>query len=66
MLTILDGLLSFSTIALAIRVPAERNPKIQLVMTVLWGSIMYLVYAFLLFIFRGKNGGYPFKLPPFF
>ena len=60
-----DGLLSFSTIALALKVPRERNPKIQLVLIILWGSIMYLVYGFLLYIFRGKNGGYPFKLPPF-
>ncbi|RYP77470.1 hypothetical protein DL769_003424 [Monosporascus sp. CRB-8-3] len=61
----LYGLLSFATISLAIKAPRERNPKVQQVMVIVWGCVMYLVYGFLLSIFRVKNGGYPFKLPPF-
>ncbi|RYP72908.1 hypothetical protein DL771_003946 [Monosporascus sp. 5C6A] len=61
----LYGLLSFATISLAIKAPRERNPKVQQVMVIVWGCLMYLVYGFLLSIFRVKNGGYPFKLPPF-
>ncbi|KAI1251095.1 hypothetical protein MGN70_008156 [Eutypa lata] len=61
----LYALLALATVSLAIKVPRERNPKIQQVMIILWGGILYLVYGFLLFVFRGKNGGYPFKLPPF-
>ncbi|RYP47021.1 hypothetical protein DL768_006881 [Monosporascus sp. mg162] len=61
----LYGLLSFATISLAIKAPRERSPKVQQVMVIVWGSVLYLVYGFLLSIFRIKNGGYPFKLPPF-
>jgi oligosaccharyltransferase complex subunit gamma len=30
-----------------------------------WGGILFVVYSLLLSIFRGKNQGYPFSLPPF-
>jgi oligosaccharyltransferase complex subunit gamma len=30
-----------------------------------WASVLFIVYSFLLSVFRRKNGGYPFSLPPF-
>jgi oligosaccharyltransferase complex subunit gamma len=30
-----------------------------------WTAGLFVVYSFLLNIFRWKNGGYPFYLPPF-
>ena len=61
----LDGLLSFGTIALAIKVPRMSDPKGQKVAVLAWSGMLLLVYSFLLNVFRIKNGGYPFFLPPF-
>jgi len=41
------------------------DAKNQQIAVVLWGSVMFLMYSFLLSVFRIKNGGYPFYLPPF-
>lgn len=60
-----DGLLSFSTIALGTRVPRISNPRSQIVTTIAWISVMFLLNSFLLSVFRIKNSGYPFSLPPF-
>ncbi|KAI9048643.1 hypothetical protein LZ554_007474 [Drepanopeziza brunnea f. sp. 'monogermtubi'] len=59
------GLLSFATISLALKVPRIRDPKIQQVAVLIWGGVLFVMYSFLLSVFRGKNGGYPFWLPPF-
>jgi oligosaccharyltransferase complex subunit gamma len=37
----------------------------QQTMIILNAGIMLVLYSFLLSIFRMKNGGYPFALPPF-
>jgi len=60
-----DGILSFATIALALKVPRMTDAKNQQIAVVMWGSVMFLMYSFLLSVFRIKNGGYPFYLPPF-
>lgn len=60
-----DGLLSFSTIALALKVPRMADPKRQQVAVLVWSSVILGMYSFLLSVFRIKNGGYPFWLPPF-
>ncbi|XXH03899.1 autophagy- protein 2 [Hypoxylon texense] len=59
------GVLSFATISLAIKAPRTRDPKMQQLAVIVWGSVLVLMYSFLLSVFRVKNGGYPFKLPPF-
>ncbi|KAI1778164.1 hypothetical protein F4818DRAFT_288214 [Hypoxylon cercidicola] len=59
------GVLSFATISLAIKAPRTRDPKMQQLTVIVWGAVMVLMYSFLLSVFRVKNGGYPFKLPPF-
>ncbi|RDL37457.1 Oligosaccharyl transferase [Venustampulla echinocandica] len=59
------GLLSFATISLALKVPRIADPKSQQVAVIIWGSIIFVMYSFLLSVFRIKNGGYPFWLPPF-
>ncbi|KAG6989814.1 hypothetical protein G7Y79_00064g094370 [Physcia stellaris] len=59
------GILSFATIALALKVPRMVDAKSQQMAVILWGSVMFLQYSFLLSVFRIKNGGYPFHLPPF-
>ncbi|KAA6413410.1 MAG: oligosaccharyl transferase subunit [Lasallia pustulata] len=59
------GVLSFATIALALKVPRMADPKKQQVAVFLWGGVMFGMYSFLMSVFRIKNGGYPFHLPPF-
>ena len=60
-----DGVLAFGTIALATRVPRMTNPRVQLVTTLVWCAVMMVMNSFLLSVFRIKNSGYPFSLPPF-
>ncbi len=41
------------------------DSKVQQIAAIVWGGVMFLMYGFLLSVFRMKNGGYPFSLPPF-
>ncbi|KAL2017849.1 hypothetical protein VTK56DRAFT_1594 [Thermocarpiscus australiensis] len=59
------GVLALSGISLAIKVPRMTDPKAQGVAILAWGGILFVVYSLLLSIFRQKNPGYPFSLPPF-
>ncbi|EOD48058.1 putative oligosaccharyl transferase subunit protein [Neofusicoccum parvum UCRNP2] len=59
------GVLSFATISLALKVPRIANPKTQQTAVIVWGGLLFVMYSFLLSVFRIKNGGYPFYLPPF-
>lgn len=61
----IDGILAFATISLALKVPRIADSKQQQVAVILWGVVMLGMYSFLLSVFRIKNGGYPFHLPPF-
>ncbi|KAF4999715.1 hypothetical protein FGRMN_2280 [Fusarium graminum] len=61
----LYGVLSFCAITLAIKVPRIADSKTQQVAVIAFGGVLFLVYSFLLSVFRVKNGGYPFSLPPF-
>ncbi|KAK3395271.1 hypothetical protein B0H63DRAFT_408684 [Podospora didyma] len=59
------GVLSFAAISLAVKVPRIADPKAQGVAVLAWGGVMVVMYSFLLSVFRIKNAGYPFSLPPF-
>ncbi|MCJ1273401.1 oligosaccharyl transferase subunit ost3/OST6 [Puttea exsequens] len=59
------GTLAFATIALALKVPRMSDPKMQQLAVFVWGGVMLGMYSFLMSVFRIKNGGYPFYLPPF-
>ncbi|KXT15314.1 hypothetical protein AC579_2815 [Pseudocercospora musae] len=59
------GVLAFATISLALKTPRIQDPKTQQIAVIIWGGVILAVYSFLLSIFRVKNGGYPFWLPPF-
>lgn len=41
------------------------DPKKQQIAVIAWAIALFVLYSFLLSIFRIKNGGYPFRLPPF-
>lgn len=41
------------------------DAKTQGVAVLVWGAVLFLMYGFLLSVFRFKNAGYPFSLPPF-
>lgn len=41
------------------------EPRTQGIALLAWGGVLFVVYSLLLSIFRGKNPGYPFSLPPF-
>ncbi|KAI1179283.1 OST3/OST6 family protein [Nemania sp. FL0916] len=59
------GLLSFATISLALKAPRTQDSHVQQIMVIAWGVVMTVMYSYLLSVFRVKNGGYPFRLPPF-
>ncbi|KAH8902761.1 OST3/OST6 family protein [Coniochaeta sp. PMI_546] len=59
------GVLSFAAISLAVKVPRIADPKSQQMMVLIWSAVLFLMYSFLLSVFRIKNSGYPFSLPPF-
>ncbi|KAK5990968.1 Tumor suppressor candidate 3 [Cladobotryum mycophilum] len=59
------GVLAFCAISLAVKVPRIADVKSQQVAVIIWAILLFLVYSFLLSVFRIKNGGYPFSLPPF-
>ncbi|CAK7205501.1 oligosaccharyl transferase subunit ost3/OST6 [Sporothrix eucalyptigena] len=59
------GILSFAAISLAVKVPRIADEKVQQVAALVWGAVIFFMYSFLLSVFRMKNGGYPFSLPPF-
>lgn len=61
----LYGVLAFCAIGLAVKVPRITDPKKQQIAVIAWGAALFVLYSFLLSIFRIKNGGYPFRLPPF-
>ena len=62
MILIQDGLLAFTTVALALKAPTIRDPNTQFIVIIVWASGILFVYSFLIYIFRLKNGGYPFRL----
>jgi len=64
-IAVLYGVLAFATISLAVRVPRMTHAKNQQIMVFLWSGIIFIAYGFLMNIFKIKNGGYPFFLPPF-
>jgi oligosaccharyltransferase complex subunit gamma len=57
-----DGLLAFTTIALALKAPTIRDPSTQSIVIWIWAAGILFIYSFLIYIFRMKNGGYPFRL----
>ncbi|KAK1068046.1 oligosaccharyl transferase subunit ost3/OST6 [Friedmanniomyces endolithicus] len=59
------GILSFATISLALKVPRMTDPRNQQIAVFVWCGVILGMYSFLLSVFRIKNGGYPFWLPPF-
>jgi len=59
------GVLSFAAISLALKVPRIKDPRAQSLAVFLWTGVLFGMYSFLLSVFRIKNGGYPFWLPPF-
>ncbi|PSN64431.1 magnesium transporter protein-like protein 1 precursor [Corynespora cassiicola Philippines] len=59
------GVLSFATISLALKVPRIADSRAQQFAVFLWSGVLLCMYSFLLSVFRTKNGGYQFWLPPF-
>jgi oligosaccharyltransferase complex subunit gamma len=59
------GILAFATITLALKVPRIKDERTQQVAALAWAAVTFVMYSFLLSVFRFKNGGYPFWLPPF-
>jgi oligosaccharyltransferase complex subunit gamma len=60
-----DGALSFMVIGLTLRAPRLTDSKMQQAFVVGLSGGIFVIYGLLLSIFRIKNGGYPFSLPPF-
>jgi oligosaccharyltransferase complex subunit gamma len=48
-----------------LKVPRIADSRKQQIAVFVWGAVLLGMYSFLLSVFRIKNGGYPFWLPPF-
>ncbi|KAA8907533.1 hypothetical protein FN846DRAFT_946781 [Sphaerosporella brunnea] len=59
------AILAFCAISLAMKVPRIADPTKQKVTVIVWNAVLLCCFSFLLSLFRQKNGGYPFFLPPF-
>ncbi|EPS31276.1 hypothetical protein POX_h09572 [Penicillium oxalicum] len=59
------AVLSFATIALALKVPRMEDVNGQQLAVMIWAAVLFATYSFLISVFKIKNGGYPFWLPPF-
>ncbi|KAJ5475052.1 hypothetical protein N7539_008118 [Penicillium diatomitis] len=59
------AVLSFVTIALALKVPRMQDVNGQQLAVFIWAGVLFGTYSFLISVFKIKNGGYPFWLPPF-
>ncbi|KAI0152895.1 OST3/OST6 family protein [Xylariaceae sp. FL1272] len=59
------GILAFATISLAVKAPRVQDSHLQQFMVIGFGIVLIVMYSYLMSVFRVKNGGYPFKLPPF-
>ncbi|KIW59467.1 hypothetical protein PV05_03914 [Exophiala xenobiotica] len=59
------ALLAFASINLALRVSRIKDARTQQVAVIIWATVVFGMYSFLMSVFRIKNGGYPFWLPPF-
>lgn len=59
------GVLAFGTISLALKVPRIKDSRAQQFAVFLWSGLVLVMYSYLLSVFRQKNGGYTFWLPPF-
>ena len=57
-----DGLLAFTTTVLILKAPTIRDPTQQSIAIWIWSGGILLIYSVLIYIFRIKNGGYPFRL----
>lgn len=60
-----DAVLSFAIIFLGLRVPRIKDARTQQIAAIIWSTVIFGMYSFLMSLFRIKNGGYPFWLPPF-
>lgn len=60
-----DAVLSFAVIALALKVPRMEDVKGQQLAVLIWAGVLFVTYSLLLSVFKVKNSGYPFYLPPF-
>lgn len=47
------------------KMPRMTDPSRQQIAIWVWNVLLLCVFSFLLNLFRMKNGGYPFRLPPF-
>ncbi|DAA73665.1 TPA_exp: Uncharacterized protein A8136_4099 [Trichophyton benhamiae CBS 112371] len=59
------GVLSLGSIALAMKAPRILDPQSQRVTVILWSAVTWVMYSFLISLFRVKNGSYPLSIPPF-
>jgi len=58
------AVLAFCAISLAMKMPRVTDPTKQKAGILIWNAVLLCTFSFLLGLFRQKNGGYPFYLPP--
>lgn len=59
------AIMALCSITLAVKVPRMADSSAQQRVVLICGGALFLTYSFFLSIFRIKNAGYPFSLPPF-
>ncbi|KAL7270050.1 oligosaccharyl transferase subunit ost3/OST6 [Rhizina undulata] len=58
------AVLAFCSISLAMKTPRIEDPRRQKVAVLIWNGVLLMGFSFLMSLFKQKNGGYPFYLPP--
>jgi len=61
---IIYALLAFSTISLSLKIPRIENAGKQRIAVIIWNVVLLCLFSFLISVFKIKNAGYPFWLPP--
>jgi len=58
------AVLAFAAISLGLKMPRIEDPGRQKIAVWLWNAVLLVAFSFLMSLFRQKNSGYPFYLPP--
>ncbi|KAJ6260593.1 hypothetical protein Dda_4819 [Drechslerella dactyloides] len=63
-IAVVYAVLAFSSIALCLKMPRMESAGSQKIAVMAWNLVLLVMFSFLMSVFKMKNGGYPFFLPP--
>ncbi|KAK6359796.1 oligosaccharyl transferase subunit ost3/OST6 [Orbilia brochopaga] len=63
-IAVVYAVLAFSSIALCLKMPRIESAGNQKIAVMAWNLVLLVMFSFLMSVFKMKNSGYPFFLPP--